>query len=181
MNFLEMNPSELYKYVKQEIKYGFVDTFGNKYYPNDFEHVDIDKLYILQSPHDTLKNKCAWCWDVVELYRYYFNSNNIPNNTYYLEYKNDDLDIHQTHTFILYSLNGKWYNIEDNSSNNENGIFEYNSEIDAINTISFYFKEYIKNTFNEVLSDEFYICNKYIKPSYHISSIEFQNWCKNTR
>jgi len=39
----------------------------NKYYVEDFDKVDIDKIYVLQTPMQVITNKCAWCWDVVEL------------------------------------------------------------------------------------------------------------------
>lgn len=125
---LNLSTTELYHYIKNNISYGFVDKNKNKYFPKDFNSVDIDSLYILQAPKEVIENKCAWCWDVIELIRYYFEQNNLYNETYYMEYKNDNLNIHHTHTFILFEKDNKWYNIEDNSSNNENGVFEYTSK-----------------------------------------------------
>ena len=67
---IKLSPQKFYTYIKKNIYYGFVDKSEKKYYPADFENVDIDSLYILQSPKQVIRNKCAWCWDVVELLRY---------------------------------------------------------------------------------------------------------------
>ena len=125
---IKLQPEELYQYIKKYIKYGFVDKNNCKYYIKDFENINIDELYTLQSPEEIIRNKCAWCWDTVELIRYYMNVNKIYCETYYMEYKDDTLNFHHTHTFIIYNKDQKWYNIEDNSSNNESGIFVYISK-----------------------------------------------------
>lgn len=177
---VKLTPQELYQYIKNNILYGFVDKTGKKYYSNDFENIDIDKLYILQSPKQVINNKCAWCWDVVELLRYYLDAKKIYNESYYIEYINDKLKIHHTHTFIIFNENGKWYNIEDNSSTNEIGVFEYNSKKEVIESISGSFKSWIKETYNLSDLSSGYILNKYSKPRYGITAYEFQNHCKNT-
>ena len=175
---MQYSPIEFYKYIKENIKYGFVDKYMNKYYAEDFENVDIDKLYILQTPMQVVQNKCAWCWDVVELIRYYMECNAISAETYYLEYKDDIMKHHNTHTFIIYSSENSWYNIEDNSSNNEDGVHKYISKEEAVKNISSSFQDWIKDMYslNELGSK--YVCNKYEKPKFGISAIEFQNWCK---
>lgn len=174
----ELDLKKLYKYIKNNILYGFVDKNGNKYYGKNLNDVDIDNLYVLQSPNSILKSNCAWCWDIVELIRDYLNHKEIYNETYYIEYKNDLLNIHQTHTFIIYEYFKKWYNIQDNSSNDEQGIFMYNSKKDAIKSIVSYFKKWLKSIYNINNIEDHFICNKYSKPNYFIGSIEFQNWCK---
>lgn len=175
---LSLSPNELYHYIKKHIVYGFVDKNNNKYLPKDFNNVDVDSLYILQSPKEVIENKCAWCWDVIELIRYYFEQNNIYNETYYMEYKDDKNNIHHTHTFIIFKNTNKWYNIEDNSSNNENGVFEYNSKDDLIYTITKSFKEWIKSLYNLTYADDYFVCLKYNKPTYGISAQMFQKFCK---
>jgi len=175
---IKLSPQEFYKYIKNNIRYGFVDKTGKKYYPDDFKDINIDNLYILQSPKQVISNKCAWCWDVVELLRYYLDSKEIYNETYYIEYKNDKLKIHHTHTFIIFSLNNKWYNIEDNSSSNETGVFEYNLKDEVISSISNSFKLWIKKTYNLSDLSNGYILNQYSKPIYGITAQEFQNHCK---
>lgn len=177
---VKLTPQELYQYIKNNILYGFVDKTDKKYYPNDFENIDIDKLYILQSPKQVINNKCAWCWDVVELLRYYLDAKKIYNESYYIEYINDKLKIHHTHTFIIFNEKGKWYNIEDNSSTNDIGVFEYNSKEEVIESISGSFKSWIKETSNLSDLSSGYILNKYSKPRYGITTYEFQNHCKNT-
>ena len=178
---LDLSKKELFQYVKKNIKYGFVDKKGKKYFQNDLENVDIDELYVLQSPNEVISNKCAWCWDIVELYRYYFENNVIKSETYYLQYKNDKLNIHNTHTFIIYNENKKWYSIDDNSSSNDVGIFEYNSKQEAIDNISNLFKCWIKEINNlDDLSDG-YILNQYSKPKYGISAQEFQAHCQKSK
>lgn len=178
---IKLSPQEFYKYIKNNIHYGFVDKTGEKYYPDDFKNVDIDSLYILQSPKQVIKNNCAWCWDVVELLRYYLDAKNLYNETYYIEYKNAKLKIHNTHTFIIFSENSKWYNIEDNSSSNETGVFEYNSKEEAIETISGSFSSWIKEIYNLNNLSSGYVLNQYSKPKYGITAQEFQNHCKNRK
>lgn len=172
------SPEEFYRYIKNNIHYGFVDDAGKKYYPIDFENIDIDSLYILQSPKQVIENKCAWCWDVVELLRYFLDAKNLYNETYYIEYKNDKLNIHHTHTFIIFNQNNKWYNIEDNSSANETGVFEYNSKEELIETIANSFKSWIKQMYSLSDLSNGYIINQYSKPRYGITANEFQNHCK---
>ena len=175
---VKLSPQKFYTYIKSNIYYGFVDKAEKKYYPTDFENVDIDSLYILQAPKQVIKNKCAWCWDVVELLRYYLDAKNLYNETYYIEYINDKLKIHNTHTFIIFRQNNKWYNIEDNSSSNETGVFEYNSKEEAIEAISSSFKSWIKEIYNLSDLSSGYILNQYSKPKYGITAQEFQNHCK---
>lgn len=172
------SPEEFYRYIKNNIHYGFVDDAGKKYYPIDFENIDIDSLYILQSPKQVIENKCAWCWDVVELLRYFLDAKNLYNETYYIEYKNDKLNIHHTHTFIIFNQNNKWYNIEDNSSANETGVFEYNSKEELIETIANSFKSWIKQMYSLSDLSNGYIINQYSKPKYGITANEFQSHCK---
>lgn len=178
---INLTPQDLYKFIKKNICYGFVDKNGNKYYPNDFENIDIESLYTLQSPKQVIENSCAWCWDIVELLRYYLDAKKIYNETYYMEYINKDLKIHHTHTFIVFNQNEKWYNIEDNSSSNNIGIFEYNSKKEVINNISNSFKSWIRKTYdlNDISSG--YLLNKYSKPKYGINAKEFQKHCKTSK
>lgn len=177
-SILNYTPSQFYEYIKKYIKYGFVDKYMNKYYVEDFDKVDIDKIYVLQTPMQVITNKCAWCWDVVELIRYYINSNKMEAETYYLEYKDDAKNRHNTHTFIVYKQEDFWYNMEDNSSNSELGIYKYSSKESAIENISNSFQNWIKEIYNLESLDDKFICNKYEQPTFGISAIEFQNWCK---
>lgn len=177
-SILDYTPNQLYKYIKENIKYGFVDKDMNKYYVEDFDKVDIDKIYVLQNPTQVITNNCAWCWDVVELIRYYTLSNQMETETYYLEYRDDNTNRHNTHTFIIYKKDNFWYNMEDNSSNNELGIFKYSSKEAAIENISNSFQSWIKEMYNLNNLENKFICNKYEQPPFGISAIEFQNWCK---
>ncbi|MDD2376808.1 MAG: hypothetical protein PHD15_05140 [Clostridia bacterium] len=174
----KLSPYEFYRYIKENIMYGFVDKNNNKYFPKDFEKIDIDSLYVLQTPISVLENKCAWCWDVVELLRDYLDNNKIYNETYYLEYIDEKLNIHKTHTFIIYNQNDNWYNIEDNSSNNENGIFIYNSKNEVIETLTSCFRDWIEQDYTIKIAEDNFTCKQYLKPVFEISSIEFQKWCK---
>ncbi|MDD2376791.1 MAG: hypothetical protein PHD15_05055 [Clostridia bacterium] len=174
----KLNPYELYRYIKENITYGFVDKNNNKYFPKNFEKIDIDKLYVLQNPALLLQNNCGDCWDVVELYRNYLNYNNIYNETYYIEYLDEKLKIHNTHTFIVYNKDDIWYNIEDNSSNNENGIFEYKDKTEVIETLTNCFRNWIEQDYTIKITEDNFTCKQYLKPVFEISSIEFQKWCK---
>lgn len=49
-NICDLKLEDFFKYIEGNIEYGFVDKFGNKHYPEEFDKLDIDSLYVLQSP-----------------------------------------------------------------------------------------------------------------------------------
>lgn len=165
-NVCDLELEDFFKYIEENIKYGFVDKFGNKHYPEEFGKLDIDSLYALQSPEQVLKSNCAWCWDEVELIRWYLDKNNIPNETYYMEYK--DEEVHHTHTFCIYLKDGNWY---ETSLCRANNVKEK-----LLEKVFEEYKEWLKEKFCVDVSKA--VCRKYEKPKYGISAVEFQEFCK---
>lgn len=168
-NICDLRLEDFFKYIGENIKYGFVDKFGNKHYPEELDKLDIDSLYVLQSPEQVLESCCAWCWDEVELVRWYLDKNNIQNETYYMEYK--DEKVHHTHTFCIYLKNGKWYEtmLHSTSDVKEKLVGKVFEE----------YKEWLKENFDADVTKA--ICIKYNKPKYGISAVEFQEFCKTGR
>lgn len=170
-NICDLELEDFFKYIEANIKYGFVDKLGNKHYTEELDKLDIDSMYVLQSPEQVLDSNCAWCWDEVELIRWYLDKNNIPNETYYMEYK--DEDIHHTHTFCIYLRNGKWYEALLHS---ETFPRANSSKEKLIERVFVEYKEWIKGKFGTDVARA--ICVKYNKPKYEISALEFQEFCK---
>lgn len=165
-NICDLKLEDFLKYIEKNIKYGFVDKFGNKHYSEELDKLDIENLYVLQSPEQVLKSCCAWCWDKVELIRWYLDKNNIPNETYYMEYKVGE--VHHTHTFCIYLNDEKWY---------ETSLHRVSDEKEKlIERVFKEYKEWLKEKFGADVSKA--VCIKYEKPKYGISAVEFQEFCK---
>lgn len=164
-NICDLELENFFKYIEENIKYGFVDKFGNKHYSEELDKLDIDSLYVSQSPEQVLKSCCAWCWDTAELIRWYLDKNNIPNETYYMEYKVGE--VHHTHTFCIY-LNGEmWYECFQGDGASKEQL---------VGNVFKKYKEWLKENFDADITKA--ICVKYDKPEYGISAVEYQEFCK---
>lgn len=157
-----------------EIEYGFCLN-GQNIYPEDdnkWEN-EFSKKYYLQSPKQILQTKVGVCWDQVELERYYFEQENLDCKSYFIvEY--DGLE-YPTHTFMLVSLNNKYYYFE-HSWEPYRGIKEFSSIDEALNTIKSQFEHMLVKRNISVGEIEIY---EYNKPQYNITSNEFFKHCEN--
>mgnify|MGYP003302314011 CR=1 FL=1 len=94
-----------------KINYGYLNNEG-KIVPDKF--INPTAEYHLQTPYELTKNEYGICFDIVELSRDYFNSRNILCESYYMEYKKDD--IFESYAFLIYKRkNNLWYECPDNS------------------------------------------------------------------
>ena len=77
-------PEELYKYMDENIEYGYLGKDGNIYKADNPEFDDkwFD-YYLLESPEEVIKNKSGICWDQVELERKWFEKNKFEYKTYF--------------------------------------------------------------------------------------------------
>ena len=141
MNELEIRtPEDILKFMNENIKYGWVDMNGNKQINTMKE---FRKLYITTTVKETLQYGMGTCIDQVNLMHYLFNRIHIKNKMFCCRifepdnYNNLDEEEHM-HCFLLYYLGGKVYHIE-HPNFEKIGIYEYDNEMQAINTIVNYY------------------------------------------
>ncbi len=134
------NPEQLYTYMKNNIKYGFVSnkdfkTYARKELNNDtlYEAL-LFNTYYLQRPKECLKSGYGICYDQVELERYWFSSHNYEVFTYYTPYHN--------HVFLVYKDGANYYSFE-RTIEKYNGIDQATSLDDAITN---YKRKQLKDT-----------------------------------
>lgn len=108
------SPYELRIYMEDNIKYGYLDKYGNvvKYTDKYFYENWYDN-YILSSAEDVLKNKVGNCYDQVEFEYTWLTQHGYKTKRFYemvlVEYKNN----YPTHTFIVYENDNKYYYFEN--------------------------------------------------------------------
>lgn len=156
--------------LMNEIEYGWIDNNHNKYSIIDETYSD---NYILQTPHEVIKNKIGVCWDQVELERYLFRGNTCNIKTYFLVHY--DGNNCPTHTFLTFKENNKYYWFE-HAWERFKGIHEYESLKSLLNDVKDKFIKYELN--NHYVSTNL-VLHEYKKPKYHISVQEFYNHCDN--
>ena len=149
-------PEELLKFM-DNIKYGFVDKEGNKYFKAG-DDIWYKKCYV-QTGEEILKTMVGTCWDQVELERLWFSKNNYNFITIFARFIGDN-DL-PTHTFLIYEDNGKWHYFE-NAYNDYRGIYDFSSVYDAINFVKDKQLEYAIKYYNASKNDELE-CFKYDK------------------
>ena len=98
-------PFDLYDYMKDNIKYGFVNQNKEKLFrkttPEIYYMDEIFRNYYFQSPEELLKSKCGICFDQNKLIKYWLKNNNYIVNTYYTTIRN--------HTIVVYYYNNEYY------------------------------------------------------------------------
>lgn len=130
MQFKDIKTSkELYEFMKNNIKYGFISSYDNRKYirkeiNNDtlYENM-LFNTYFLQSPNELLKSKCGLCYDQTELERFWLQKNGYDVYTFFSEFHN--------HVFLIYKDNNKYYLFE-RTMPKYNGIYEATSLGDCL-------------------------------------------------
>ena len=130
-------PEDILEFMNENIRYGWLDINGK-------EHIktmkEFRRLYRTSSIEECLEHKLGVCTEQVYLMHILLDKINIPNKMfctriYESEDFNDlDSDEHM-HCFVLYYLNNKVYQIEHPNFERV-GIYEFNSEEEAINEIN---------------------------------------------
>lgn len=156
--------------IMNQIKYGFLDKFGNNIFDKDNVENIFNDLYYLMSPKELLNKKTGVCWDQVELERTLFEENKIKSETYFIYI--DDKKYLPSHTFLIFYMEDKVYWFE-HSWYDEMGIHEYNSINDLLNDVEIKFR---KSREKEVSSNLDAYIYKYNKPNYNISCDDFYKY-----
>ena len=135
-------PEDILEFMKSNIKYGWLDI-------NNEEHIGNMKgfrsLYRTSSLEEILKHKIGTCIEQVYLMKYLLDKINVPNKMFCTRiYEGEDFNDLEAeehmHCFILYYLNDKVYQIE-HPNWQRIGIYEYETEGDAIKKINDYYIE----------------------------------------
>lgn len=135
-------PEDILSFLDENIQYGYVDINGEKHI-NDLK--GFRTLYRTASISDTLTNGVGTCIEQVNLMHVLLNKLNIPNRMFCTRvyednnFDNPDAKEHM-HCFVLYYLNGKVYQLEHPDQDNK-GIYEYNSEMEAIEKTNMRYRE----------------------------------------
>ena len=141
MNIEDIKTSkDVFQFMLNNIEYGWIDIYGEKHIKS---MKDFRKIYRTMSLEDTLKYKLGTCIEQVNLMHYLLDKLKIKNKMYCCRiFEPDDYgDLEEEehmHCFILYFENGKVYHMEHPNFNNK-GIFEYNTEEEAVNSIVDYY------------------------------------------
>lgn len=143
MNFNNLkNPQDVYEFLDNNIEYGWIDVFGNKHLNTMKE---FRRIYRTMSIDEILEHKIGTCIEQVNLMHYLLNRINIKNKMFCCrifepdDYGNLEEEEHM-HCFILFYQNNKVYHME-HPNFNKKGIYEYDSESDAIRKIVGYYIE----------------------------------------
>lgn len=143
MNFNNLkNPQDVYEFLDNNIEYGWIDVFGNKHLNTMKE---FRRIYRTMSIDEILEHKIGTCIEQVNLMHYLLNRINIKNKMFCCrifepdDYGNLEEEEHM-HCFILFYQNNKVYHME-HPNFNKKGIYEYDSESDAIRKIVDYYIE----------------------------------------
>lgn len=154
--------------LMNSIEYGWIDSEGKHY---DSLNKDNCNNYKLLKAKDIIKNGFGVCWDQVEVERFYLRNNKINIKTIFIYYEDGVND--ESHTFLTYEKNGKYYWFE-HAWMEYRGIHEYETFDDLIQDV--------KNKFgckigNDYASDRFH-CYIYKKPQVGFCVDEFYDFCK---
>lgn len=163
-----------FDFVNNRFCYGWIDKEGNKH-----QGINDANDYSLQSPNELLENNTGICWDVVELFRYFFEEmTDLKYETYYIFY--DDNKGCPSHTILVYYKDKNVYWFEPLFKNDNEDI---TSGIIPYKNIKELLKEF-KSSFinlclkNKTIPDNYDKSNiylyKYQKPNYHINGYEMR-------
>ncbi len=171
--------NKFFAYCQNEFQYGWIDQSGNKH-----SGVNDAKTYSLQAPLELLKNHLGICWDMTELYRYWFNlMTNLKIETYYIFY--DDNKGCPSHSILVFYNYDKVYWFEPMFTDNNcyySGIHEYNNISELLNDFKNIFIKYsLQNkTINSNYDINKFYLYKYMKPKYHINGYEMRQHIDNS-
>lgn len=155
--------------LMNDIEYGWLDK---EYELHSIVDESYSNNYILQTPKEIIQNKVGFCWDQVELERYYLKGNPWHIKTYFIVHYD-----HQrcpTHTFLTYEKKNKYYWFE-HAWEKFTGIHEYNSIQELLCDVK---DKFIKYQLNNNYQENQLFLFEYQKPKYHCSPKEFYNHCE---
>ncbi len=133
---------DIFKYMCDNIEYGWIDVNGEKHLNTMKE---FRRIYRTMSIDEILEYKIGTCIEQVALMHYLLDRIKVKNKMYCCrifepdDYGNLEEEEHM-HCFVLYFENGKVYHMEHPNFERK-GIYEYNSEEEAIKAIVEYYIE----------------------------------------
>lgn len=135
-------PQDILDFMNENIKYGWLDI-------NNEEHIgnmkNFRKLYRTSTLEETLEHGIGTCIEQVMLMKYLLDKINMPNKMFCTriyegkDFNNLEAEEHM-HCFILYYDKNKVFQIE-HPNWERIGIYEFNSEKEAIKKINDYYIE----------------------------------------
>ena len=138
------NIDELYKFMDENIKYGWYGI-DCKVRINSLK--EFKEYYRTMKVEDIIKYGVGTCPDYVNLVKFFLDKNNIINKIFAIVgyEKVDVIDKERVNFMIFYNVGDKWYQFEQ-ASRFFRGVFEYNNLEDL--------KEKILEKYNDILSDK---------------------------
>ncbi len=143
MNLNEIKSAEdVYKFIDENIEYGWIDIEG-KIHKNTMK--EFRKIYKTMSIKEILEYKVGTCIEQVILMHYLLDKIKVRNKMFCCrifepdDYGNLEEEEHM-HCFVLFYENSKVYHMEHPNFERK-GIYEYNSEAEAIKAIVDYYIE----------------------------------------
>lgn len=139
------NPQDILDFMDENIKYGWLDLNGDEHIGN---MKNFRRLYRTSSLEESLKHGLGCCIEQVYLMKYLLDKISIPNKMFCTrvyegkDFNNLDEEEHM-HCFILYYVDNKVYQLE-HPNWERIGIYEFNSEDEAINKINKYYVDLVE-------------------------------------
>lgn len=133
---------DVYEWIDENIQYGWIDIDGNKHIG---EMKNFRKLYRTMSTEEIFEYKIGTCIEQVAIMHFLLDKINIKNKMFCCrmyepdDYGNLEEDEHM-HCFVLFYRNDKVYHLE-HPNFEKKGIYEYNSEKEAMKAIVNYYIE----------------------------------------
>lgn len=133
-------PEDVYEWMDANIQYGWLDI-ENKEHIGEMK--DFRKRFRTMSIEECFKYKIGTCIEQVAIMHFLLNKINVKNKMFCCrifepdDYGNLEEEEHM-HCFILYYKQGKTYHME-HPNNEKKGIYEYNSEDEAVEAIVDYY------------------------------------------
>ncbi len=129
-------PAELFGYMHNNIKYGFVDKNNHKIYSPQQEGWGVGdafpRAYYLQAPEELLASQHGTCWDQTELERSWFSKHNYEFKTFILMFGREISQKNPAHTFLAYQDKNKWNWFENTLDERNNGIHQFENFDDLV-------------------------------------------------
>ena len=128
-------PEELMDYMDINIKYGWIDKFGNKHLNN---LKGFRENYLISSIESILKSGVGTCIEQAKLIKLFFDTVGFENKLFcwrgYETEDNFDKEV-RMHCFVLYKVQDNWYHFE-HSNFKKRGIHKYGTMENALETIT---------------------------------------------
>lgn len=111
-------------FVRNDIKYGFIDNKGMVHSPDEITCVDFEKIYYLQTPEELLTNRVGWCRDCSELIRIYLIHHKIEYAVLFEEYNDNENNFYFSKTFVIMkNIDNNYLEVLDNSYKGYNSLY----------------------------------------------------------